>query len=153
SSPSARAGRPRRPKTGSRPSAPSRRRGGPGSSSAPACSTRSSRGPSRRGSALADRRDRIADRDLSVLEDVRAQAAAMDERAQNGARRVALDDGARLTEAHAAAPDGADRELPAHEPVEVDASRDEVAAVLLGAKRRVEGLADLRVDEGERAAG
>jgi hypothetical protein len=43
---------------------------------------------------------------------------------------------------HAATADGADRELPSDERVQVDPARDEVAPVLVG-RKRVERVADL----------
>ncbi len=72
--------------------------------------------------------------DFPVAEDVRAQAAAVDERPEHRPPGVALNDGARLAQPHAAAQDLANRELVADERVQVDAARDHVPAVL--ARRR-----------------
>ena len=56
----------------------------------------------------------------------------MHERAQHRTAGVALDDGARLAQPHPPAAHLADRELVADEPVQLDAARDDVAAVLVG---------------------
>ena len=51
------------------------------------------------------RPNRIADADVPVAQDVRAQAATMDERPEHGPSGVPLDDRARLAQPHAAAGD------------------------------------------------
>jgi len=60
----------------------------------------------------------------------------MDERAQKRPFRRSLEDTAWLAQAHAAAGDGAERELPPDERVEVDPARDDVPPVLTGGERR-----------------
>jgi len=77
----------------------------------------------------------------------------VDELAQNWTRRVALHDGARLAEPHPAAAHRADRELVADELVERHPAGEDVATVLIGAERWVEGLAHLGLHERQCAAG
>ena len=77
----------------------------------------------------------MAELDLSVLEDVDADAAAVHELSEDRPRGIALNHGARLAQSHASTAHFAYRELVLNQPIQVDASRDEVAAVLVGSKR------------------
>jgi hypothetical protein len=60
------------------------------------------------------------------------------ELSENRPRRIALDHGAGLAQSHASTADFADGELVPNESIQVDAARDQVAAVLVGSKRRLE---------------
>jgi hypothetical protein len=75
------------------------------------------------------------------------------ERPQDWPLGVAVNDVVRFTEARAATARRADLELAADEAIEVDAAREQVAPVLVGAKRWVERLADFCLDQCQRAAG
>src|SRR4051794_21034220 len=73
----------------------------------------------------------VADGDLAVGENVGAQAAAVDVRAQHARAGEPLEVRAGLAEPLPVALDRADREAPADERVEVDAARDDIAPRLL----------------------
>ena len=74
----------------------------------------------------------VADADLSVLEDVGAETAAVDEGTENGSRGVPLGDPAGFAKPHAAAAHVTDHEVAPDEGVELDTAGDQVAAVLVG---------------------
>src|SRR4029077_20304832 len=104
--------------------------------------------------AVSDGRDRRADADLAVAEQVDPQATLVDEGAQRpGLARLrgqALEVRARLAEALAEAVDLADAEAPADERVEVDAAGHDVSARLLRREapaREGEGVEHLGLDE------
>ena len=82
--------------------------------------------------------DAVTDADLSVVEDVSAEPAAMDEGPDDRPRSVALGDLAGFTQPHAAAVHVADHEIAADQAVELDAAGDQLAAVLAGPQRRLE---------------
>ncbi len=91
--------------------------------------------------------------DATVGQDVRAQAASVDEAAQDPLGREAFQVGARFTETLAQAFHVTDSKPPSDQRVEVDATRDEVAACLdvdqfasIGKREVVEGL---DFDQGE----
>ena len=96
--------------------------------------------------------DGVADADLSVVEDVGTEPAAVDERPQDGSCGVPLGDLAGFTQPHAAAAHVTDHEVAADEAVEPDAAGEDVAAVLIRPQRWLEGLAHLGFDQGDRAA-
>ena len=79
--------------------------------------------------------DRVAATDRAVLEDVGADSASVDEFSEDRPRGIALNHGARLAQSHASTAHFAYRELVLNQPIQVDGSRDEVAAVLVGSKR------------------
>src|SRR5581483_10861176 len=91
------------------------------------------------------RLDSSAERDRASLEDVRAQAGAVDERTQQPRTGQRLQVCARLREPAADAHHVADREAAADEAVQCDASRDDVPARVLPAE--LERVEDVRVDE------
>jgi hypothetical protein len=102
--------------------------------------------------ALADRSgwfDPVANPDASVRQDIRPQAAAVDERRQHAAAVESVEVRARLAQPVASAADRADGELPPGEAVQVDSADHDVAAVVDGA---AEGLEHGRVDERQCAA-
>src|SRR4051794_305861 len=104
-------------------------------------------------SAWAGSGDAVPGADVAVSEDVGAQPAAVHQRTQDRARGVAVDHRARPAQTRATAAHGADSELAGDEAVQVDCSRDDVSAVLVRVERRFEGLADLRLDQRQRASG
>ena len=73
-----------------------------------------------RGDRALDGRDRVADADLAVREDVGVQPAAMDEGLDHTGLRHRLEGRARLAELDAVALDVADAEALADERVDVD---------------------------------
>src|SRR5689334_17697165 len=75
-------------------------------------------------------RDGVPDGDRAALQDVRTQAAAVDERPQDPRARQAFEVRARLGEPPADARHRADGEATADQLVEVDAAGDDVAARL-----------------------
>jgi hypothetical protein len=95
--------------------------------------------------------DPVADVYLAVVENVGAQTASVDEPAQHRLPRIPVDNGAGLAEANAAAADAADRELLPDKSVQLQGADDDVSAMLVGVERRVERLADLSLDERQRA--
>jgi hypothetical protein len=74
--------------------------------------------------------DLVAEADGAALGDVGAEAAAVDEGAEESGSGEFLEVGARFGESAADAFDGADPEASADEAVEGDAARDDVAAGL-----------------------
>src|SRR4051794_40619898 len=86
----------------------------------------------------------VTEAEVAPADDVRPQAAPVDQRAQR-ARRQALEVRAGLAQALAEALHAADAERPADEGVEVDAARRHVAARVLG--REAERLEVLDPDE------
>src|SRR5581483_8879531 len=84
-------------------------------------------------------------------QDVGTKTPAVDKGPQNRAAGVALDDGARLAQPHAAATHGADGEFVPHESVQIEAADDHVATVLTWVQGRVKGLTHLGFDERQRA--
>src|SRR5215212_6567190 len=101
--------------------------------------------------------DGIADGDLSAADDVRAQAAAVHEPAQDAALGQLGEAVARLTQLDALALDRADREAAPDEGVEVDAARKHVASRRLvrelDAGVFAQALERLRRDQRDRLAG
>src|SRR5579859_5006466 len=95
--------------------------------------------------------NRITEADGPGGEDVCAHAATVHERTEDRPLGIAVDHGAWLTQAHSPAEHGADREVKPDEAVEVDASGDKVAPVVIEAEGRIERVADLRLDQGESA--
>ena len=91
------------------------------------------------------RDDAVAERDLAVAEDVRAETGAVDERADDPRPREPLEVGARLGQPASDAFSRPDGEAPADERVQRDAARDDVPARLL--PRQVDFLERLLLDE------
>src|SRR5438445_9354558 len=73
-------------------------------------------------------RDRVADADLTVVQDVRVQPGAVNEGLDRSGLSHRLEVGARFAELDALAYDLADPEPLAHELVDVDAACEDVAA-------------------------
>src|SRR2546421_3632978 len=73
-------------------------------------------------------RDCVADADLAVADDVGVEPGAMDERFDRARLRHRLEMGARLAELDSDAFDSADAKPLSHEIVDVDATREHVAA-------------------------
>src|SRR4029453_17595383 len=119
----------RNPRLGSRRPAPRSRAGGVGSD------------------------DPVAETNLSVVEDVGAEAAAVDELPKDRARCVRLNDSARLAEPRAATTDVSDREFASDEGVEVDPADDEISAVSVRREGGVERFADPGFDERQGTTG
>src|SRR2546429_3495181 len=74
----------------------------------------------------------VAQRDRAVFQDVGSKTTTVHELTQDGPRGIALDHGARLVQSHPPASRASDRELVAHQRIEVDPPGDDVAAVLIG---------------------
>ena len=73
----------------------------------------------------------VTDLDLSVGEDVRPHAAAVNQRAENRTPGVALYDGAWLAQQHPAAAHAAEHEFVADELVQLDSVHHQVVAVII----------------------
>jgi len=82
--------------------------------------------------------DAVADVDLSAFDNVGAESAAVDKRAENRSCGVLLNDFAGLAKPRATAAHFTDHEVTADEAVEFDAAGDEVASMLARAERWLE---------------
>jgi hypothetical protein len=87
----------------------------------------------------------VSDLEDSLGEDVGPDASAVDEWAQDRPRCVAVDDSAGFAETHALTAHAADSELASDQAVQIDSSRNHVAAMIVHAEGWVERVAHLRL--------
>lgn len=79
----------------------------------------------------------VSSSQYAIGQNVGAESATVNEGSKHRASRVALDDCTRFAETNSAATDCSNHELSAEKRVEIDAARDEIAAVFLRSQSRL----------------